>query len=365
MIGDQGADGTAPVEVTVVILAYGAEPLLEECVASAVHEASREVLVVDNGCTSNAVRRVAALPGVRVIRPGRNLGFAGGCNLAASEAAGRVIVLLNSDAVARPGAVEALARALDDPTVGVASASLRLLDRPELLNSSGNPVHYLGVTWAGDLGRPADEAVPAAEVASASGAAAAVRTDDWRRWGGFWDELFAYCEDTELSLRAWIDGLRVVFVADAVVLHHYEFNRNPRKLYLLERNRLLMVLTVYERRTLTLLSVPLAGFELAVLALALRQGWARQKLAGWWWLLTHVGVVRRRRQVVQGARRLPDAVLVPVLTATFDPSAESGVSAPAWASVVSRTLWRVLSRAIAAGGPPEAAVDRRSQAIGA
>lgn len=341
-----GARSDPPVVgVTVVILAFGEEPLLERCVAS-VADGSREVLVVDNGCLSDAVRRVTPLPGVRVLRPGRNLGFAGGCNLAAAQAGGEVVVLLNSDAVAQPGAIEALARALDDPTVGIATASVRLLDRPQLLNSSGNPVHYLGVTWAGNLGRAAAEAAAPVDVASASGAAAAVRLEDWRRWGGFWEELFAYCEDTELSLRCWIDGLRVIYVPEAEVRHHYEFSRNPRKFFLLERNRLLMVLTVFEARTLALLAVPLVGFELAVLALALRQGWAAQKLAGWWWLITHVNVVRRRRRLVQRARRLPDGVLVPVLTGTFDPAAESGVSVPAWASMLSGAAWRILRRAI-------------------
>jgi GT2 family glycosyltransferase len=333
-------------EVSVIVLAFGAEPLLERCIASVLDPPHTEVVLVDNGCTTDAVAEVEGTAGVRVLRPPRNLGFAGGCNLAALHARGAVVVLLNSDAIAQPGAVAALASALSDPTVGIATASVRFLDRPELLNSSGNPVHFTGTTWAGNLGRPGSMFARSADVASASGAAMAVRTTDWQRWEGFWDEMFAYCEDTELSLRCWLEGSRVVYVPEAVVLHDYEFSRNPHKFFLVERNRLLMLLTVYETRTLAILALPLAAFELAVLTVALRQGWARQKLTAWWWLVTHRSDIRARRALVQRARRRRDAALVPLLAPTIDPAPETGMSVPAWASTASRVIWRWAARAI-------------------
>jgi len=54
------------------------------------------VIVVDNAGSDRAV--VEAF-GVRLIEPGRNLGFAGGCNRGASEATGDVVVFLNPDTV--------------------------------------------------------------------------------------------------------------------------------------------------------------------------------------------------------------------------------------------------------------------------
>lgn len=333
--------------VSVVIPAYGDEPLLERCVASALADGDTEVVVVDNGCTSDAVERVAHVPGVRVERPGVNTGFAGGCNLGASLSTGEFIVLLNSDAVARPGAIAALVNALDDPTVGIATASLRLMDDPHLLNSSGNPVHYLGMTWAGNLGRDATTTPTSSEVASASGAAMAMRATDWQRFGGFFEEMFAYYEDVELSLRVWLDGLRVVYVPDAEVWHDYSFSRNPEKYYLLERNRLLMISTVYQRRTLGVLALPLLGFEVAVLALAVREGWLRQKLRSWGWLLSHAGTLRERRATVQARRRETDGVLFRTLTGDLDPGVESGVQVPAWGAAISRGTWWVVRRLVA------------------
>ncbi|MEP7091262.1 MAG: glycosyltransferase family 2 protein [Nocardioidaceae bacterium] len=334
--------------VTAVVLAYGTEPLLEDCVQALLgSDGIRvDVVVVDNGCTSDAVARVDGVPGVRVLRPGRNTGFAGGCNLGARQARGEVLVLVNSDAVVRSGAAAALADVLAEPGVGIASGGLRLIDHPDTMNSAGNPVHYLGLSWAGGLGESATLHAVRRPVASATGAVMALRREAWEELGGFFEPMFAYGEDMELSLRCWQRGWTVEFVPDAVALHAYEFHRNPLKMYLLERNRLLVVLTLYERRTLALLALPLLALELAVLVVAVRQGWWRQKVRGWWWLARHAGLVRRRRAEVQAARRLPDAQVATVLTGSFNPGEQTGFSAPRPLALASTWCWSVVRRGI-------------------
>ena len=153
---------------------------------------------------------------------------------------------MNFDAVVSPDALAELAAVADDPTVGIATASLRLDDRPDLMNSAGNEVHFLGYSWCGGLNEPASQHREARDVASASGAAMVMRRELWERLGGFAPEYFMYYEDPELSLRCWRAGLRVVFVPDAVVVHRYEFGRNPEKMYLVERNRLIAMFTLLE-----------------------------------------------------------------------------------------------------------------------
>ncbi|MEO7570805.1 MAG: glycosyltransferase [Acidimicrobiales bacterium] len=81
------------------------------------------IVVVDNGPGEPLGPRVRReLPTVEVVSPGRNLGFAGGCN-AGIRHLGPVdhIALVNSDAVVRPGWLVPLLAALDaDPGVGAA-----------------------------------------------------------------------------------------------------------------------------------------------------------------------------------------------------------------------------------------------------
>lgn len=334
-------------DVTVVVLAHGDEPWLRDCIDSVL--ASRgvdpDVVVVDNGCTDRDLVDSLRRPGrVRVVRPGVNLGYAGGANTGADAARADVIAFVNSDALVRPDALAALAAALDQPGVGLATSSVRLAEQPETLNSAGNPVHLAGIGWAGHFGEPATRYAQPRRVTSVSGAGFAVRRDTWADLGGFAAEWFAYNEDADLSLRAWQRGWEVVYVPDAVVLHHYEFSRNARKSYLLERNRLLNVLTLYQGRTLLVLSPVLVVFEVGMLALAARQGWLGEKLAGYRWLAGHAAFVLARRRSVQRARRRPDRELADLLTSRLDPA---NVAVPAGVGVVNAAFaayWSVARR---------------------
>lgn len=311
--GALSADPRGP-SVSVVVLAYGDEPWLEACVDSVLASAglrSIELILVDNGCTTaGALSRVEERPGVTVLRPDHNLGFAGGCNLAAAEAGGEVIAFVNSDAVVAPDALRHLAAVALEPGVGIASGSIRLAATPELLNSGGNEIHFLGVGWAGHLGEAAARHGRRRTVTGASGAGMAMARATWKRLDGFEERYFAYHEDAELSIRCWQQGLPVVFVPEAVVFHHYEFSRNPDKLYLLERNRLAFLATTFESGTLLALAPLLLLFEAAMLALATAEGWGAQKVDGWRWLLRNRHWLRERRCHLQSVRTVGDRELL-------------------------------------------------------
>ena len=313
--------------VTAVILAYGAEPWLQDAVRAALAstDVDIDVVVVDNGCTSHAIDQVKGLDRVRVITSETNSGFSGGCDRGAAEARGEYLAFVNSDAVVAPAALSRLAGVASEPEVGLATGSIRLADAPEEMNSAGNPVHFTGLAWSGGFGEPATRYARRRQVAAGSGCCFVIRRDLWEELGGFAPEYFAYHEDTELSLRLWQRGRTVEYVPDAVVLHHYEFSRNERKFYLLERNRLLLLLTTYQRRSLLVLAPILALTDLLMLGAAIAGGWGRAKLHGWLWLWQHRGWVRARRALIQGERTVPDTVIFNRMTARIDPA---NVAAP-------------------------------------
>ena len=219
-----------------------------------------------------------------------------------------------------PGALDGLVRPLEDPEIGIVSARLRLLDRPELLNSAGNEVHVTGIAWAGLFGEPASAVDELRDVAFPTGAAMAIRRELFEELGGFTEELFMYQEDLVLGWRVRLRGLRVVVNPDADVYHEYEFGRNPGKQYLLERNRLVFVLSSYSPRLLFLLAPVLVSTEAAMLGLALKEGWARDKLAGWGWLLRNAGWLRRHRRETQRLRRVRDRELAQFLSPVIAPA---------------------------------------------
>ncbi|GAA1798094.1 glycosyltransferase family 2 protein [Planosporangium flavigriseum] len=329
--------------VSAIVLAWQAEPWLRRGVEAllASEKAAVDVVLVDNGCTTDDVEVLEKLPGVTVVRPGENLGFAGGCNAGAMAATGEYIALVNGDAIVEPNTMARLVEEAARPGIGIAGASIRLADDPRLINSAGNPVHVLGLSWAGRLGEP-EEGTEPVDVVTASGACLLMRRSLWVELGGFDVEYFAYHEDTELSIRTWRRGLRVVYVPDAVAVHRYEFSRNEFKFYMIERNRLMFLATLWGWRALLLLSPALLSLELGMVPLAAKQGWLRAKLRSWRWLIGHAGHIRRRRRLLQAERVVPDRQWMALLTDQLSTSAIElpGVVTPL--NAVMRAYWRLV-----------------------
>jgi GT2 family glycosyltransferase len=301
--------------VSAVVLAYGDEPWLEKSVHALLQSeyVDVDVIVVDNGCTDGGVNRLLGTDEVNVLTPGTNLGFAGGCNVGAAVASGEYLALINSDAIVEPDALANLVAVASESDVGVAGPSIRLANDPDTLNSDGNELHFLGFSWCGSFGEPATKRTVTRDIATAMGAAIVLRRNLWNELGGFEPRYFAYHEDVELCLRCRQRGLRIVNVPEAVVVHRYEFGREPNKLYLSERNRLVYILTMLEARTLLVLGPAFAAVELAMLANAAATGWGKQKLAGWRWILRHRGWIRARRRKLQQERTAHDGRLAPLL----------------------------------------------------
>src|SRR5262245_50081906 len=125
---------TAPIDVSIVLVSWNTRDLLLACLDAlpdAVGALRADVWVVDNGSVDGSVAAVRAWRPteteltVQVIENERNVGFAAANNQAIAASAGRYVLLLNSDTVARPGSIERLVHFADErPKAGLAGAML-------------------------------------------------------------------------------------------------------------------------------------------------------------------------------------------------------------------------------------------------
>lgn len=205
----------------------------------------REIIVVENGDGSSAAV-ARAYAGVRVLEPGRNLGFGGGCNLAVAHTTGEIVALINPDLQPRPDFLRALVAALEDVTVGVAGAKLLYPDGQTIQHAGGYLQPPLLLAQHYGYGEPDRGAYDTArEVEFVTGAALAMRRAAWDAIGGM-DEAFypAYYEDADLCLRAKQHGLGVRYEPAAVAIHQEaaalgKGSATYHRLYHLNRLRLL------------------------------------------------------------------------------------------------------------------------------
>jgi GT2 family glycosyltransferase len=345
--GAVGPIASAPVRPTLsaLIVAWESRDDLTRTLPALLAELDEgdELIVVENKAGDGSAEVLCELaPSTRLVRMGRNSGFAGGCNAGAEAARGDLLVILNPDAVPQPGFGAAIRRPWREGRGWSAWQALVADADATTVNSAGNPIHFTGIVWAGGHGEPLGAAPAAGEVTALSGACLAIPLANWRRAGGFPERFFMYHEDVDLSVRLRMAGGSVGIEPAAVVAHDYDFSASDRKWLWLERNRLAFLVRTYPASLLVLLAPALLATELALLAVSAAGGWGGQKLrANWEFLRWLPGLLRERRQI-QRERTVSAAEFASWLT----PDLDSELIPPLVRSWPARLLLRSYWRAV-------------------
>lgn len=309
---DHPATTTARPAWSVLIVSYHDAPALRACLTALEQQVGPEfeTIVVDNAGDPALAALVTGARRARLLSPGRNLGYGGGNNLAASAAAGEYLLILNPDVLPQQRFLQHMADGLAAlPSMALVTATLLLPDGR--VNALGSAVTYTGLTTCRHLG---DRRYPSGlyQVPAVSGAAFAMRRRDFQTLGGFDEQFFLYLEDTDLSLRARLHGGGCWCTGAAVAVHDYRWRFSPAKQRELELNRLQLVLKVYQGRTLLLLAPGLALLEWCTLAYALLRGpaYLRAKWEAYGTLLRRRRSLQRRRRLLQSSRVVADGALL-------------------------------------------------------
>lgn len=224
----------AGARVSTVVVSFNTRDHLLRCLASL--EASLvplEVIVVDNASGDGSADAVAErFPATRLVRNAENVGFARASNQGLALARAPYVLLLNSDAEVRPGAVEAMV-ALLEARPHVAAVGPRTVSGDGAVQVSFGPplrpvhewrqrrlVRGVRARRPAALRRAAALAGVEREPAWLSGSCLLARRDALAAMGGFDEDFFLYEEDVDLCHRLRRAGWTLVFTPAAEVVHH-------------------------------------------------------------------------------------------------------------------------------------------------
>jgi GT2 family glycosyltransferase len=337
--------------VSVVILTFNARQYVEKCLASVFSQPypSFEVIVVDNASADSTAEFVGErFPRARIVLSPTNCGYGAGNNLAAASARGDVLVFLNPDAIPEPHWLERLIESMHQHGRDLATSKITLLADRERLNSAGNLIHFMGLSFCRGVNAHRSFFDRPELVSGASGAAFAISRDLFQRLGGFDGSLFLYHDDVDLSLRALLAGERCLYVPDAVVAHDYALALPAIKWGWVEAHRYAILLKTFKPGTLLVLLPALLVMDLVTLAYLATRGpaFVRAKLSSYGWVLRNLGAILARRRRAQATRAVSDHLILSVLADQI-PYEQL---APAWAAVLAHWLidpWFRLYRQLA------------------
>src|SRR5262245_22308244 len=231
-------------QLSTVIVSYNSRATLPEAFRSLAADTrgiDAEIVVVDNASHDGALRMVAdEFPDVRRIANQENVGFARAVNQGIAASTGELVLVMNPDCVIRPGALPTLieylrthpgaavvgprlegsdgkleysARAFPDPMAFFFNR-YSLLTR--LFPNNPHSRRYLMSDW---------DHASIREVDWLSGAFLVVRRTAIERVGGMDENFFMFNEDVDWCRRMKNAGLGIVYVPDAVVVHHIGASR--------------------------------------------------------------------------------------------------------------------------------------------
>lgn len=230
-------------DVSIIIVNWNSEEYLLRCIPS-IHswtrEVSFEIIVVDNASPSGGADHIKQrFPEIKLIKSGRNLGFAGANNLGVRHSSGDYLLFLNPDTVLNSPAIDTIigeAHAL--PDAGVVGCKLlnadlsvqtsSIMSFPRIWNSLVK-VEYLRLRWPKlfGIGILFSAGTRFAEVEAVSGACMALPRKVFEQLGGFSEEYFMYSEDLDLCWQAVRAGLKN-YCCGSVHIVHYGGRSSPR-----------------------------------------------------------------------------------------------------------------------------------------
>ncbi|MDO8435549.1 MAG: hypothetical protein Q7S89_02605, partial [bacterium] len=156
---------------------------------------------------------------------------------------------------------------------------------------------------------------------------------------------FLYHEDLEWCVRARLAGYAIMVAPAARTFHRYEFSRNKKKWYWMERNRPWYLLSVYRIPTLLLILPAFIAAEIGVWCFAIAKGWFVWKLKSVGGFFRVLPQVMRDRRRVQKMRIVSDRELVKCMTDVIE---FEGVTGPLIRilNIPFRIYWAIVKRII-------------------
>jgi len=234
-------------DLSIIIVNWNGGGLLRRCVETIVTSNPRvtyQVVIIDNASkddsleqlnASEAAATLIANQQLRIFKNEENRGFGAANNQGFDLTDSPYLFLLNLDTEVHPGTIDTLMRTIQaDPAIGACGPKILNPDGSLQISAFVNPPRVwhtllsqlklyhllphrlrgellLGRHWDHDRQRP---------VPMLSGAAIVARRQMIDEVGGFDERFHMYAEDNEWCWRISKSNWKLVFVPDAVVLHH-------------------------------------------------------------------------------------------------------------------------------------------------
>ena len=335
-------------KVTAIIVNWNDKDVIVECIQSILDQNRNkiDIIISDNGSKDDSVEFIRKrFPSIKIIENGKNLGFGSAINRGLGLAKGDYLLFLNSDLKLHSKCVGELAKVLEsDSNVGGTIPKILHIDQQNTINSLGVLINYTGIAYPNLLGQKDPGYQEPFE--SACGGIFMLKREVYETVGGFDEDLFLYHEDHDLSWRIRLAGWHLKVIPQAIMYHHYKFNKGILKYYSSEKNRLHILLKNMEVKTLALISPALIIVEFSQWFHAAINKWFLLKMKSYFEILILLPSILTKRKKQKYLRKVPDKEITRIYQGTL---AVSGMDNSLLTNLLSpalNTYWKIIRHLI-------------------
>ncbi|NKI32430.1 glycosyltransferase family 2 protein [Croceivirga thetidis] len=239
-------------KIAIVILNWNGVTLLKEYLPSVVALSNNaDIWVIDNASSDDSISFLKEnYPQINIAELAKNYGFAGGYNRGLKQIKADIYCLLNSDVKVSEDWLQPIMELFQNRTdISIIQPKILDLKKPEYFEyagAAGGFIDLLGYPFCRgrifqsiekDEGQYNDEI----DIFWATGACMFIRTDVFKKLGGFDEDYFAHQEEVDLCWRAQNKGHKIRYCGESKVYHlggSTLSNMNPKKTFLNFRNSL-------------------------------------------------------------------------------------------------------------------------------
>ncbi len=211
--------------VYIVIINYNNYEDTIECINSLreISYKNYKIVVVDNNSANQSVDILNnAFLDVEIVQAGKNLGFAGGCNIGinlALENRAEYVLLINNDTVVdKDFLAEMISSFKNNNSVGIVGGKIYNYYNKNLIDSAGGYVDFFRFVT---VNYSVSQEIPRCEQEAdyISGCLMLIKTEIFHKVGVLPEEYFMYYEDTDFCVKVKESGYKILCNSRAIIYH--------------------------------------------------------------------------------------------------------------------------------------------------
>ncbi|MBT5953605.1 glycosyltransferase family 2 protein [bacterium] len=186
-----------------------------------------DIIIVDDASTDNSVTYLKeTFPEINVLVNKKNQGFSYTCNKGAKEAKESILLFLNTDMLPQKLNLEFILNQFKDPSLFALSPKIERKDKSGIIINEAITTGYFKGGWFSSEVTPDYENhknTSPFQILWACGGACFINKEKFVTLSGF-DTAFSpfYCEDLDLSYRAWKQGWQILYTSETSFFHQHQ-----------------------------------------------------------------------------------------------------------------------------------------------